>query len=204
MEEEIRTNFVLLKGTAMASPAFSHESHGVDFYTFPIAVARLSGAEDTINVLVREELLQRTPVIKSDFLSVSGQLRSYNNKSGSGSRLVITVLAADLEYDDGSCENTVLLKGVLCKPPIYRQTPLGREICDMMLAVNRHYGRADYIPCIAWGENARFCGELEVGARLEITGRIQSRRYIKVSGSESVEKTAFEVSALGVSTVWDT
>ncbi|MBQ9980451.1 MAG: single-stranded DNA-binding protein [Oscillospiraceae bacterium] len=198
MEADFRTNFVSLKGLVDAAPKFSHESHGREYFIFPLAVERLSGTLDVINVLVRRDELDETPLHRSDSVALTGQLRSFNNKSGTGSKLILTVLARNFEYGYGEFENTVELSGALCKPPIYRQTPLGREICDMMLAVNRHYGRVDYLPCIAWGENARFCGTLAVGDKLSVAGRIQSRRYIKVINGENVEKTAFEVSALQV------
>ena len=165
-------NRALLRGTAAAEPVLSHETHGVVYETFPLAVRRLSGSE----------------------LEVEGEVRSFNNKSGKGSRLVITLYAKELRPAAGEHENQLLLAGVLCKPPVVRRTPLGRDICDLMLAVNRRYGRADYLPCIAWGGLARRCGALEDGVRIE--GRLQSRAYTKVDHGVSEVRTAYEVSVM--------
>ena len=166
-------NRALLRGTAAAEPVFSHESHGVAYETFPLAVLRLSGSEDRVNVLAPRPLLAGRPVTAGMALEVEGEVRSFNNKSGRGSRLVITLYAKALRPWAGEDENQLLLAGVLCKPPVLRRTPLGRDICDLMLAVNRRYGRADYLPCIAWGGLARRCGSLEVGdgVRLEAASR---------------------------------
>ena len=144
-------NRALLRGTAAAEPVLSHETHGVVYETFPLAVRRLSGSEDRVNVLVPRALLEQRPVTEGMELEVEGEVRSFNNKSGKGSRLVITLYAKELRPAAGEHENQLLLAGVLCKPPVVRRTPLGRDICDLMLAVNRRYGRADYLPCIAWG-----------------------------------------------------
>ena len=143
-------NRALLRGTAAAEPVVSHESHGVVYETFPLTVLRLSGSEDRINVLAPRPLLAEQPVTAGMALEVEGEVRSFNNKSGKGSRLVITLYAKALRPWEGEDENQLLLAGVLCKPPVLRRTPLGRDICDLMLAVNRRYGRADYLPCIAW------------------------------------------------------
>ena len=142
-------NEVLLEGIALEAPALSHENHGTRFYRFPLQVPRLSGTPDTLPVLVPEALL--TAVRLEDPLRVRGQLRSFNNRSGVGNRLVLTVYAQAMEPGSGEPCNRILLSGALCKPPIFRRTPLGRSICDLMLAVSRRYGRADYLPCIAWG-----------------------------------------------------
>lgn len=148
-------NRALLRGTAAAEPVLSHETHGVVYETFPLAVRRLSGSEDRVNILVPRVLLEQRPVTEGMELEVEGEVRSFNNKSGKGSRLVITLYAKELRPAAGEHENQLLLAGVLCKPPVVRRTPLGRDICDLMLAVNRRYGRADYLPCIAWGGLAR-------------------------------------------------
>ena len=189
-------NRALLRGTAAAEPVFSHESHGVVYETFPLAVLRLSGSEDRVNVLAPRSLLAARPVSAGMELEVEGEVRSFNNKSGQGSRLVITLHARAIRPWEGEHGNRLLLAGVLCKPPVLRRTPLGRDICDLMLAVNRRYGRADYLPCIAWGGLARLCGGLEVGDGVRLEGRLQSRAYTKVDHGVSEVRTAYEVSVM--------
>ena len=189
-------NRALLRGTAAAEPVVSHESHGVVYETFPLTVLRLSGSEDRINVLAPRPLLAEQPVTAGMALEVEGEVRSFNNKSGKGSLLVITLYAKALRPWEGEDENQLLLAGVLCKPPVLRRTPLGRDICDLMLAVNRRYGRADYLPCIAWGGLARLCGGLEVGDGVRLEGRLQSRAYTKVDHGVSEVRTAYEVSVM--------
>ena len=189
-------NRALLRGTAAADPVWSHETHGVVYETFPLTVLRLSGSEDTINVIAPRALLEECPVRAGMAVEAEGEVRSFNNKSGLGSRLVITLHAKSLRPGEGPNENRLTLAGVLCKPPVLRRTPLGREICDLMLAVNRKYGRADYLPCISWGALARCCGELEVGDGVRLEGRLQSRAYIKLENGESCRRTAFEVSVM--------
>jgi len=187
-------NQVYLRGRVAGNPAFSHESHGIETYSFFLAIKRLSGAEDMIRVLASGALLEAKPCRDGQPIEVEGSLRSFNNKSNVGSRLIITVLAREIGEGDEPDENQVSLSGTLCKPPIYRKTPLGREICDLILAVNRSYGRADYLPCIAWGAGARRCAACNVGDLLTLEGRIQSREYIKLVDNAQVRKTAFEVS----------
>ena len=187
-------NRALLRGTAAAAPVWSHETHGVVYELFPLEVLRLSGWADRINVIAPRTLLEECPVTEGMPLEVEGEVRSFNNKSGRGSRLVITLHARSLRPGNGPDENRLVLAGVLCKPPVLRRTPLGREICDLMLAVNRRYGRTDYLPCIAWGSLARRCAELAPGNRVELEGRLQSRVYTKRLGETSEERTAFEVS----------
>ena len=189
-------NRALLRGTAAAEPVVSHESHGVVYETFPLTVLRLSGSEDRINVLAPRPLLAEQPVTAGMALEVEGEVRSFNNKSGRGSRLVITLFARSLRPGAGEHANDLSLAGVLCKPPVLRRTPLGRDICDLMLAVNRRYGRADYLPCIAWGGLARLCGGLEVGDGVRLEGRLQSRAYTKVDHGVSEVRTAYEVSVM--------
>ncbi|MGI6027788.1 MAG: single-stranded DNA-binding protein [Candidatus Heteroscillospira sp.] len=187
-------NRVELCGTAAGGSVFSHVSRDVEFYTFPLEVARLSGNIDRLNIIVRRELLEQTEVTEADCLTVLGELRSFNNKSDVGNRLVITVYAREIIMG-GDCDcNHVWLTGTLCKKPNLRTTPMGRDICDLMLAVNRHYGRSDYLPCIAWGSRAREAAAWDVGTVVSLEGRIQSRRYIKTLDGVPVEKTAFEVS----------
>lgn len=187
-------NHAVLRGTAAAEPVFSHTNHGVDFFVFPLSVPRLSGTEDRLNVVVPQPLLDEHPPTPGRRLEVTGEVRTFNNRTGPGSRLVITLLARALTDTEEPPCNQLALSGVLCKPPVLRRTPLGREICDLMLAVNRRYGRADYLPCIAWGALAQRCGELSVGDCVELEGRLQSRLYQKVVGGVTQERTAFEVS----------
>ncbi len=196
MDESFPNNRVSLTGIPCGLPAFSHESRGSLFYTFPLAVERLSGYADRPNVILREEMLSAVRGGRSGMLRVDGELRSFNNRSGEGSRLVITVFARQIEAPEAEVwENAVELSGTLCKPPKVRVTPMGREICDLMLAVNRRYGRSDYLPCIAWGRNARLAALRSVGDRLALTGRIQSREYVKNREEGPVTRTAFEISA---------
>ena len=192
-------NRVILRGTAAAEPVLSHENHGVAYYTFPLSVLRLSGSEDRINVIAAASVLERCPVAAGMTLEGEGEVRSFNNKSGQGSRLFITFCARTIRPAEGEHWNEVHLAGVLCKPPILRRTPLGRDICDLMLAVNRRYGRADYLPCIAWGSLAHQCGQMEVGGRLRLEGRLQSRTYTKVLPEGTQERVAYEISVLGLS-----
>ena len=196
MQTDWNENRALLRGTVSAEPAFSHESHGVLYDTFPLSVLRLSGSEDRVNVLAPRSLLAARPVSAGMELEVEGEVRSFNNKSGQGSRLVITLHARAIRPWEGEHGNRLLLAGVLCKPPVLRRTPLGRDICDLLLAVNRRYGRADYLPCIAWGGLARRCGGLEVGDGVRLEGRLQSRAYTKVDHGVSEVRTAYEVSVM--------
>ena len=187
-------NHAVLRGMAAAEPVFSHTNHGVDFFVFPLSVPRLSGTEDRLNVVVPQSLLAECPPTPGRRLEVTGEVRTFNNRTGPGSRLVITLLARALSDTEEPPCNQLTLSGVLCKPPVLRRTPLGREICDLMLAVNRRYGRADYLPCITWGALAQRCGGLAVGDCVELEGRLQSRLYQKVVGGVTQERTAFEVS----------
>lgn len=190
-------NFVQLRGTAVGEPEPSHENHGQQFYRFPFSVRRLSGQTDTLWVIATHEQLRRQLPLSGKRLEVDGQLRSFNNKSGLGSRLVISVFAQFLTpAPEDEDQNRILLRGVICKPPVLRRTPLGRCISDMMLAVNRRYGRADYLPCIAWGQVAMITGNMEVGECLSLEGRVQSRVYTKVVEGCAQERTAFEVSVM--------
>ncbi len=189
-------NRAVLRGRAAAAPVFSHENHGTRYDTFPLTVRRLSGSEDTLNVVAARPLLEALSVTAGMAVEVEGEVRSFNNKSGRGSRLVITLYAKALRTGEGEDANDLALAGVLCKPPVLRRTPLGREICDLMLAVNRRYGRADYLPCIAWGSLAQRCGDLTVGDGVRLEGRLQSRGYTKVEGGVSQARTAYEISVM--------
>lgn len=189
-------NRAVLRGEVAATPVFSHENHGVTYDTFPLCVRRLSGCSDVVNVVAARPLLAECPMEEGLEVEIEGEVRSFNNKSGRGSRLVITLFARGIAPIAGEHGNTLSLSGVLCKPPILRKTPLGREICDLMVAVNRRYGRADYLPCIAWGALAHRCGALEVGSGVRLEGRLQSRTYTKVIDGESQERVAYEISVM--------
>ena len=192
-------NRIELLGRAMDRPALSHQNHGVDYYVLPLAVPRLSGTEDVLNLMLSRWQAERWAIQPGQWFRAEGEVRSYNNKSGVGSRLVITVLVRDLApVQPGEGINRLVLSGVLCKRPVVRRTPLGRNICDLLLAVNRAYGRADYLPCIAWGSLAAWCGRMEVGDRLRLEGRLQSRTYRKIVDGEEVARVAYEVSVMGL------
>lgn len=203
MNRENENNKVTLSGEIVSNFEFSHECYGEGFYTAMLASERLSGRKDVIPIMVSERIVD----VESDwigrFVKVSGQFRSYNKHEGERNRLILSVFAREFEEVEfeheepgsGNDENRVSLDGYICKEPKYRETPLGREIADILLAVNRPYGKSDYIPCIAWGRNARFASGLEIGTRLQIEGRIQSREYQKrISDDETVMKIAYEVS----------
>lgn len=187
-------NEVLLEGTALAAPEWSHENHGTQFYRFFLQVPRLSGTPDVLPVLLPEMLAAQVEAEKP--LRIRGQLRSFNNRSGVGNRLVLTVYAQEIQRETGAHCNQIVLAGSLCKPPIFRRTPLGRSICDLMLAVPRHYGRADYLPVIAWGQLAVRAATLQVGDSMTLEGRVQSRTYHKVTGCGTEERVAYEVSMM--------
>ena len=195
MDEMQTHNRVILCGTPLSSPVFSHASRLEPFYTFPLEVARLSGTVDTINVLLREELLPELKPSRAGLIRIAGEVRSFNNHSGEGSKLVISVFARELSPPETPVwVNEVELTGTLCKSPNRRTTPMGREICDLMLAVNRPYHRTDYLPCILWGRTAQEISQLPVGARIALSGRLQSRDYIKVLPEGNERRTAYEVS----------
>lgn len=195
MDEMQTNNRVILCGTPLSSPVFSHASRLEPFYTFPLEVARLSGTVDTINVLLREELLPELKPSRAGLIRIAGEVRSFNNHSGEGSKLVISVFARELSPPETPVwVNEVELTGTLCKSPNRRTTPMGREICDLMLAVNRLYGRSDYLPCIVWGQNARRAALWDVGTRVHLLGRIQSREYVKNLEGQAVRRTAYEIS----------
>lgn len=201
MDMNYENNDTRLCGVMAASPTYSHSGRGERFFSFPLEIQRLSGNTDTVNIVVRESQLGALAVDGSGKLRVTGELRTFNNRHGEGAKLVITVLARSLCFCNDEDENCVSLCGTLCKPPNLRTTPMGRDICDLMLAVNRRYGRSDYLPCICWGLKAREASRWTVGTRLRLEGRIQSRRYIKLIDEQAVEKTAFEVSVTEVEPV---
>ena len=189
-------NDLLLRGTAAAEPAVTHANHSHRLYRIPRSARRLSGQADVLQVIATGEQLSHLLPLTGRRLEIQGQLRSFNNKSGQGSRLVISAFTRLLVETAGEDVNIIELKGAICKPPVLRRTPLGRCICDMMLAVNRRYGRADYLPCIAWGQVAMVTGQLPVGSTLALEGRVQSRVYTKVLDGVPQERTAYEVSIM--------
>ncbi len=193
---ELNYNRVHLCGQAEDVPALSHVNHGCAFYKFTLAVMRLSGQADRLPVIVPQTLLHAVPVAAGTTVTVIGQLRSFNNKSGQGSRLVISVFAQQLTLGGESPFNQIQLSGILCRTPTLRRTPLGREICDIILAVNRRYGRADYLPCIAWGAVAAQAADMRTGQRLTVEGRVQSRVYTKNDNGVLTDRTAYEVSIM--------
>ena len=190
------TNKVFLTGEIVSEPVYSHEMFGEDFYEMNFAVKRLSEQVDVLPLTVSERLISERALKVGDKVSLSGQFRSYNKIIDGKSKLMLTVFVREiLDYDEEVNPNSIELIGFICKPTIYRTTPFNREICDMLVAVNRAYNKSDYIPCIAWGRNARFVKYLTVGEQVAVFGRIQSREYQKkISETEVVTKTAFEVS----------
>ena len=195
----IENNQVTIMGEVVSGFTFSHEVFGEGFYMVDISVKRLSNSRDLIPVMISERLIDVTQDYTGEFLMVTGQFRSYNRHEEQKNRLVLSVFAREAEFideePDGAKTNTILLDGYICKLPIYRKTPLGREIADLLLAVNRPYGKSDYIPCIYWGRNARFASTFQVGEHVQLIGRIQSREYMKkLSETETEKRTAYEVS----------
>ena len=195
MDTFLEPNEVQLCGTLAQAPAYSHTSRGQEFFRLSLRILRLSGNADTVPLLIRREQLEALPLSDAEKLQVSGELRSFNNRRGEGPRLVITVFARELRFSQEEDQNLVRLQGTLCRPPSFRTTPMGREICDLMLAVNRRYSRSDYLPCICWGATARRAARWTVGQQLQLEGRIQSREYRKLVDGELLLRTAYEVSA---------
>ncbi len=190
-------NQIRLCGTMETAPSFSHENHGRRFYSFFLGVERLSGTVDRLPVLADWELLNDADAAWGERVLITGQIRSFNRIDESGRHLVISVFAETLELSDEDWEDRATLTGTLCRDPVYRRTPLGREICDGMLAVNRAYRRTDYLPCIFWGKTARRIAALSAGARITLTGRLQSREYGKLlPDGETERRTAYEISAV--------
>lgn len=189
-------NHITLTGCLASAPQYSHGNHGRRFYSFFLEVARLSGTIDRLQIIAAEELLAATPVEEGEGMSIEGQIRSFNNRSNEGRRLIISVLAEQMSVSSAPHDNRVTLQGIICKDPVYRRTPLGREICDIMLAVNRPYRRADYLPCILWGRCAQEVSAYPVGTPLQLIGRLQSREYIKLIDGVAEQRTAYEISAI--------
>lgn len=210
MNREIKNNQATLSGEIVSNFEFSHEVFGEGFYTAMLESERKSGQKDIIPIMVSDRLVDAGTDWKGRFVKVSGQFRSYNKHEGERDHLVLSVFVTEFEefeelpFSD-NYSNSISLDGYVCKQPAYRETPLGREIADILFAVNRNYGKSDYIPCICWGRNARFAGGLEVGTRLQIEGRIQSREYKKlISETESETRVAYEVSISRMEVVEET
>ena len=195
----IENNQVSIMGKIATDFTFSHQVFGEGFYTMELLVKRLSDSEDRIPLMVSERLVDVSQDYVGEYIQVQGQFRSYNRHEEKRNRLVLSVFVRELSFveeeDDTLAVNQIFLDGYICKPPVYRKTPLGREIADLLLAVNRPYGKSDYIPCISWGRNARYASGFEVGTRVRIWGRVQSREYTKkLSETECEKRVAYEVS----------
>ncbi len=195
---ENTVNRIILRGTLASAPAFSHENHGRRFFTFMLDTPRLSGTTDTLRVVVPEKLLAALEAADEPLIEAVGQIRSFNSRQETGRKLIISAYAEQLRLCGGEPENHAELEGTICKEPVFRRTPLGREICDVMLAVNRPYRRCDYLPCIFWGRTAHEVAAMCVGERLGLTGRLQSRPYTKILAGGSERRVAYEVSAVTV------
>ncbi|KPU42210.1 single-stranded DNA-binding protein A [Oxobacter pfennigii] len=197
VDNVITSNKAYVEGSIASEPEFSHEMYGEGFYNFNINVGRLSDVADLLPITISERLIDGVELTIGKYVIVEGQLRSYNKYTDGGNRLILTIFARDVSFDGERTKNPnqIYLDGFICKKPVYRTTPFGREITDMLVAVNRPYNKSDYIPAIAWGRNARFSEKLNVGDHVRIWGRIQSREYQKKLGeAEVITKTAYEVS----------
>lgn len=199
VDKVIENNRVSIIGEIVSEFRYSHEVFGEGFYTVDVSVSRLSDMSDTIPLLVSERLVDTSKDYRGHIVEASGQFRSYNKHDGVRNKLVLSIFVRDWqlvsESEESGKTNQIFLDGFICKSPVYRKTPLGREISDLLIAVNRPYGKSDYIPCIAWGRNARFASSFEVGRRIQIWGRVQSRDYVKkINDIETEKHTAYEVS----------
>ena len=211
LDKVIENNRVSIIGEVVSEFQFSHEVFGEGFYLVNVSVDRLSDMVDIIPLMISERLVDVTKDYRGMKIEVSGQFRSYNRHEGLKNKLILSIFVRELQFveDDDmpqeqSKSNQIYLDGYVCKPPIYRKTPLGREIADILIAVNRPYGKSDYIPCIAWGRNARFASTIEVGGHLQVQGRVQSREYTKKINEEETEKrVAYEVSVSKIDFVED-
>ena len=196
---EQSTNQITIRGSLVSLPEYSHENHGKRFFRFFLEVPRLSGAVDTLPVVAEEAILNAMDLSGGDMLTVYGQIRSHNQRMDGRRRLLIFIFAASIVCEDGEPINECILEGPLCREPVYRRTPLGRQICDIMLAVPRTFRRADYLPCILWGKTAQLGSHCHTRQRLQICGRLQSRIYTKLTEDGPQERTAYEISALTAS-----
>ncbi len=193
------TNKAIVAGSVSSPLKFSHKTYGEAFYTFVLGIERRSGYVDEINVMISERLIYESSLYEGDFVEIAGQVRTYNESIDGRNKLNVVIFAREIEtgLSEEYFENYIYLEGFLCKPPIKRTSPLGRDICDLMIAVNRMYNKSDYIPCIAWGRNATYADNLKVGTKVYLEGRIQSREYKKKfeDGTSEIRK-AFEISIL--------
>ncbi len=211
LDKVIENNQVNIIGEVVSEFKFSHEVFGEGFYLVDVSVNRLSEMVDIIPLMISERLLDVTKDYRGMKIEVSGQFRSYNRHEDTRNKLILSIFVRELQFleddempEEQSKANQIFLDGFVCKPPTYRKTPLGREIADILIAVNRPYGKSDYIPCIAWGRNARYAAGIEVGGHLQIQGRVQSREYTKKISDEEVEKrVAYEVSVCKIDVVDD-
>lgn len=193
---EHTTNAITLRGTLLSLPQFSHSNHGKQFYRFTLEVPRLSGAVDLLPIVAEEPLVMNIDPTASSMIKVCGQVRSHNLKNEDGRHLLIFVFATEITVENGEPINDVILEGTLCREPTFRRTPLGREICDTMLAVQRAFHRADYLPCILWGRTAQEISQCHTRDVIALRGRMQSRIYTKVTADGVMDRTAYEISAL--------
>ena len=193
---ELSLNSITVRGALQELPQFSHENHGRRFFRFVLEVPRLSGAVDLLPVISEEQLLGAVDPTGGAMITVTGQIRSHNQYIEGVRRLMIFIFAATVVTEDGEPINDVILEGPLCKDPVFRRTPLGREICDVMLAIPRAFRRADYLPCILWGRTAQDVSTCHTRDRIRIYGRLQSRTYTKLTEQGALERTAYEISAL--------
>ena len=189
-------NQITLRGSLLALPWLSHENHGKKFYRFTLEVPRLSGTVDLLPIVAEESILNNMDLSGGEMLTITGQIRSHNVRTDGIRRLLIFVFATSIVCEDGEPLNDVIIQGPLCKAPVYRRTPLGREICDVMLAVPRGFSRADYLPCILWGRTALEASNCDTRDVVRIYGRLQSRIYTKLTDNGPEERTAYEISAL--------
>ena len=194
MEQSINT--ITLRGSLQELPVFSHENHGKRFWRFVLEVPRLSGAVDLLPVITEESVIMSLDPCAGTMLTVHGQIRSHNQRSDQKRHLLIFIFATSVLVEDGEPINQVELEGLICKTPTFRKTPLGRQICDVMLVIPRAFHRADYIPCILWGRTAQEISTCDIRDRIRIYGRLQSRIYTKLTEEGAFERTAYEVSAL--------
>lgn len=193
---ELLTNSITVRGSLQALPEFSHENHGKRFYRFTLEVPRLSGTVDLLPVVAEEQLVHGLDPCCGEMIRVCGQIRSHNQRTDGVRRLLIFIFASELTVEDGDAINEVIVEGPLCREPTFRRTPLGREICDIMLAVPRAFRRADYLPCILWGRTAQEVSVCHTRDCVRIYGRLQSRVYTKLTETGPMERTAYEISAL--------
>lgn len=204
---ENSNNMAFISGTVYEFPVYSHSVYGEKFYSVGIGAERTSGNVDFLPVIVSERTTDIDALCPGDIVSVRGEIRSYNLKCAEKTRLVLNVFARSVqviehvEADENGSNNSVYLDGYICKPPTYRETPMGRELSDAIIAVNRAYGKSDYIPCIFWGRNARFASQLPVGSHVKLSGRFQSREYQKNIGDVTEIRTAFELSVGGLEVI---